>query len=68
MEKLPNCFFRLNKNSTNCLDIKEIIYKICPRKLLTIKTKKKMFVLNLTNYGYQSAGAGVTTLRGFTLS
>ncbi|GEM57298.1 hypothetical protein FC1_05360 [Flavobacterium columnare NBRC 100251 = ATCC 23463] len=50
------------------MEIKKNNYKICVRKLVTIKNEEKMFVFNVTLLGYQSAGAGVTALRGFTLS
>ncbi|WP_158512439.1 hypothetical protein [Flavobacterium covae] len=50
------------------MEIKKNNYKICVRKLVTIKNEEKMFVFNLANYRYGSAGAGVTLLRGFTLS
>lgn len=41
IHKKNESFFRLNKNFYNDLEIRKINYKICVRKLLTIKTKKK---------------------------
>ncbi|ANO48448.1 hypothetical protein Pf1_00200 [Flavobacterium columnare] len=38
------------------------------QKIINYLNEGKMFVFNVTLLGYQSAGAGVTALRGFTLS